>query len=178
MLPFLLAVLFAPIVFVIGAADEAGGVQTLAYLLLLAPLWFVPPKVAKQAIVAFVISGLIHIAMKAVMPSDRPSNLEWAIPMENVYATRSFPSGHTSTAVAVGLILFLLLPNRWWGWAALTWGLLVGYSRVYVGVHWPTDVIGGIAVAMVSVALTRWIGLVWESRQETQESGSSLDGTL
>jgi membrane-associated phospholipid phosphatase len=73
-----------------------------------------------------------------------------------------FPSGHTMTGVTLyGLIFYLLLPRlRSWRWrvlAAMNTGLivlLIGYSRVFLGAHYPSDVLAGYAFGLFWGALT------------------------
>lgn len=67
---------------------------------------------------------------------------------------KSFPSGHTSSAFACALILASSLP-LWAGVAALAAASMIAFSRLYLAVHYPTDVIGGILAAVLtdSVAL-------------------------
>ena len=57
----------------------------------------------------------------------------------------SFPSGHTSSSFAAGVVLFLLLPRKE-GVSAMILAFLIGISRLYVGVHYPTDVLGGMVM--------------------------------
>lgn len=62
--------------------------------------------------------------------------------------TRSFPSGHSSTAFATATMLALTYPKWYVAVPAYTWAGLVGYSRIAVGVHYPSDVIVGALVGM------------------------------
>ena len=64
----------------------------------------------------------------------------------------SFPSGHTCASFAAALAWRPYLPKRW-GNVALVCAALMGFSRLYVGVHFPTDVLCGALIG----ALSGWI---------------------
>jgi undecaprenyl-diphosphatase len=66
----------------------------------------------------------------------------------------SFPSDHTSGAFAIAFTL-LLFGRRSLGWAAFAFSVLIGVARVMVGVHYPTDVLGGVLVGAIA-ALVVW----------------------
>ncbi len=61
----------------------------------------------------------------------------------------SFPSGHSTCSMAASVVLFLKLPKKL-GVPALVLGILICLSRLYVGVHYPTDVLVGAAVGVLA----------------------------
>lgn len=67
----------------------------------------------------------------------------------------SFPSGHTCAAFAAGMIWLRALPWRWGRIAAVVLAVCMGLSRLYVGVHYPSDVMAGAIIG----ALCAWA--VW-----------------
>lgn len=69
----------------------------------------------------------------------------------------SFPSGHSSAAFATAWVMFRRLPKKA-GIPALVYAFLIAFSRLYVGVHYPSDVIGGIVLGILYAAAAVWIG--------------------
>ena len=61
----------------------------------------------------------------------------------------SFPSGHTQGAVTFYITLAQIVRRRWFSIVAIVICLLVGLTRMYLGVHWPVDVIGGMVLGVV-----------------------------
>ncbi len=97
-------------------------------------------------------SALLNIGAKLAFARGRPSLWESIAP-ETTY---SFPSGHAMGSMTLACVLFLLAWHTRWRWpvAALmgSFVVLVGWSRVYLGVHYPSDILAGWAVASAWVA--------------------------
>jgi len=79
---------------------------------------------------------------------------------------RSFPSSHTINMISVALVAVCFYGWRAW-WTFLTAGL-VGYSRIYTGSHWPSDVVTsiflGLGCAMLWLAAIEWAWRRWGAR--------------
>jgi undecaprenyl-diphosphatase len=86
---------------------------------------------------------IISQTVKNAVDRQRPV---WPDPFE-VLTSPSFPSGHSMAGVygyvVFGIVALALLPRRWPGVALITFGMLMGPSRVLLGVHWPSDVLMG-----------------------------------
>lgn len=131
---------------------------------LLLPLFFLSStrRAALVAILSWAAAGLLNLLFKDLVARPRPSNLEMTLVAsdEQIY-TRSFPSGHTVCAFAIAFALALALQGkaRWLaGATALTLAAGVGLSRIYRGVHWPSDVAASTLLALaVAWTLNSWI---------------------
>ncbi len=78
------------------------------------------------------------------------------IPPPNSY---SFPSGHSAT-MAVYASALLLIKSKW-AIFFLLWALLVGYSRIYVRVHYPIDVLGGLVLGFIITFMILKFSQIW-----------------
>lgn len=64
-------------------------------------------------------------------------------------------SAHAATTCSVALLSALILKQRWFGWVALGWTLLVCYSRIYLAYHFPLDLLYGLLLGLL-LALGAW----------------------
>ncbi|MFI5759167.1 phosphatase PAP2 family protein [Streptomyces sp. NPDC051569] len=107
---------------------------------------------------ASVLSAVLQQGLKSAVGRARP---HWPDPVDSAHYA-AFPSGHAMTAtVACGLLLWLLWhrePPRWVWIAAVAVAAVsvagVGFTRLWLGVHWFSDVLGGWLLGVFLVALT------------------------
>ena len=99
--------------------------------------------------VAVIGSALLNLGTKQLFARERPSLWESIAPE----ATYSFPSGHAMGSMTLAWVVVLLAWHTRWRVpvlvAALSFTTLVGLSRVYLGVHYPSDILAGWAAASI-----------------------------
>lgn len=80
--------------------------------------------------------------------ADNPLFMSWyEFAGAHVESDKSFPSGHTTAAFELGIAMFLVL-NKKYSWIFPVFSALVGLSRIYLMVHYVTDVLGGVLVGV------------------------------
>ncbi|MGW1161450.1 phosphatase PAP2 family protein [Streptomyces sp. NPDC002519] len=110
------------------------------------------------AVLCLAAGQAVRYGVMALVARPRPATRDWATQASGW----SFPSGHTTTAaITAGLLAFAILARAPRARAALlatvlTWGVLVGLTRVYLGVHWFSDVLGGWLFAVCWLSLSAY----------------------
>ena len=98
---------------------------------------------------------LTNCCVKLIVARPRPFSDEsslfyqlWLEVGQSIEHDTSFPSGHTSAAMAASTAVFFTCDKRW-SWTAFIFALLMGIARIYLVVHFATDVIGGFIVGFI-----------------------------
>jgi len=118
--------------------------------------------IAAQLLLVSVGSLSLNPTMKYLLDRDRPS----LFPLRGMYNWASYPSGHAILTVALYFTLALMLRRaRGWWWPFVVAPLVVlltCYSRLYLSVHWPTDLLGGALIGTV------WLLGTWTAFREVE----------
>lgn len=125
--------------------------------------WCIDKK--KGARLAWIVlgSGVINGVFKNIFRAPRPFQKGVTTPLRLETATSySFPSGHTQSATTFWVIFYRLNRQRIIQCVGIIIVLLTALSRLYLGVHWPVDVIAGIIMGLISVSI---LDLLYDEEQ-------------
>ncbi len=133
------------------------GTKGIGFILIaLILLCFAKTRRIGVCILAGIIVGALftNVIIKNAVARPRPYTHEeyrglWEAVGASQESEHSFPSGHTTTAMAFAAAFFLA-GNKKWSWTGFLVALLMGWTRIYLIVHYATDVIGGIIVGGVA----------------------------
>jgi membrane-associated phospholipid phosphatase len=132
-------------------------------LLLCAVIYRRSWRAATVFLVTVALSITVHSVMKEAFGRTRPGLVPWLDTAE----TYAYPSGHAAGAMVVLLTGALLLGGRQSVLVALLVAVAIGLSRIALGVHWPSDVIGGWTygggMAMIGYAVAQRVEHLKES---------------
>ncbi|MCX4759916.1 phosphatase PAP2 family protein [Streptomyces sp. NBC_01275] len=125
------------------------------------------------ALAVLLAGQAIRAGLMELLARARPPRAGWATPASG-YA---FPSGHTTTAaLAAGLLVWAVSRRAEPALAltactvALCWATAVGLTRVYLGVHWASDVLGGWLLAAAWLGLCAWAVARWLPEEFTRRT--------
>jgi undecaprenyl-diphosphatase len=102
-----------------------------------------------QLAATLALAGILTFALKSAFDRERPFRSHDIIEQLSEGGSSSFPSGHTLETFALATALALSFRRKWIGVPAFLWAMLVGYSRMALGVHFPSDVLGGCLLGIL-----------------------------
>ena len=108
---------------------------------------------------ALAVNTIISQGLKYTINRERPYEKYPLLinPYDKTELGKSFPSGHTSTAFSLAASLSIEYKKWYFVVPAYAYAASVGYSRLYLGEHYPTDVLAGAAVGIGSAYLSNWL---------------------
>ena len=154
---------------------QLGNTGMLFIVLGLAMLLFRQTRKAGASALYAMLIGLVvvNFTIKPLVARARPwlviENFVNLVPEKD---PNSFPSGHTNAAFAFAVAVCLSAPKKWMKVTAVCMAAVMGLSRLYVGVHFPSDVLAGAVIgSLCGVAGAFVVKAVWEmlSRRRPQD---------
>lgn len=134
------------------------------------------PKYRKQVpffLAALIVSFLLGEGIiKNLVERIRPFQVEGAVLLIHAPSGYSFPSGHTATSFACAMALWKI--NRHMGAAGFTIAGLIGFSRLYLYVHYPTDVLCGIVLGIATAMCLYWLLQNYKNKPSRMEMDTRM----
>ncbi len=148
----------APFQLITSTGDEA-------FMMFLLPLlyWCLDRLLGIRMLALFILSTYVNVAAKVLADQPRPRLYDsrvWAY--SDVGGTGGFPSNHTQNSVILWGYLCMQLRKRWLWIVGIALVILTPLSRLYLGVHFPHDLLGGFVLGMLLLGAY----LVWEPDAE------------
>lgn len=132
--------------------QAGGGVIALFIMPVIAAVVMLLTRGVWAALVVLPLRPLTQWAvetLKGLFERPRPPHREIAV------ALSSYPSGHSAVAASLIVVLALLIRLRWFSLIGLIYVIAMGYSRLYLNVHWFTDILAGTALG-IAIGLVVW----------------------
>ena len=129
------------------------------YILIAAIIfWCVNKRFGYKLGFALLTSTIVNTALKATINISRPIGTPGIRSLRVETATgQAFPSGHTQGAATLWVSAIIQVKKRWMYITGISAIILVGCSRLYLGVHWPIDIMGGIVIGTLWVFISNYI---------------------
>ena len=117
---------------------------------------------------------IVNVCMKngfaRIRPYETLTDLLFLIEKQSDF---SFPSGHSASSFASAVVLFKQLPKRY-GIPILILAVLIAFSRIYMGVHYPTDILAGILIGSIVALLIVYVNKRIEKKKIMTNNGKKV----
>lgn len=106
------------------------------------------------------VNSIVNNVLKVIVMRPRPGHdpiiRELMHQLEDPGTNYSFFSAHSSNSVCLALFSALYFKNKYYSFVAFLWTIFIAYSRIYVGKHYPLDVICGLLFGLLTGYLSYW----------------------
>ncbi len=120
-------------------------------------LLFVVEVVVAAFFARYALVSLIRYYLPRIRPFDKIEDINFLLEQKD---SMSFPSGHTAFVFAISTVIYFY--NRKIGVILFILSFLMGVTRIIVGVHWPSDILGGVVVGILSGAIVSELFLLFK----------------
>jgi len=150
-----------------GIMETASFIGTPEFFLILIPFiyWNIDRRIGIRAILVVFIFDFVNASLKFLFHQPRPYWLGGVKDFGDVggEGTYGLPSGHSGRTLALSGYLATQVKRNWFWTATIVYILIVGFSRMYFGVHFPHDVLGGWLLGFLAIwSLAKWEGDIRE----------------
>lgn len=133
--------------------------ETLYFLVLPLLLWLYDKRFARYMTSVFLLGYWFNGALKELFNTPRPTSDQ--VRVVRPEGDGAFPSGHAMNPLTFWGAMALQVHKTWLSVALGVLVFAIGFSRLYLGVHWPLDVLGGWAIGAVMLFLFEWSRSFW-----------------
>lgn len=121
-------------------------------------IWIIGGLVLAVVLSDQISSGIIKEVVQRFRPSRSP-DIQHLVELVRDYrgGKYGFVSSHAANSFSIALLTSLIIKNRYYTITAFFWAILVSYSRIYLGVHYPGDILGGMIVGMCCALFVNWL---------------------
>ncbi len=145
-------------------------------------IWLVLALVLCIVISDQVASGILKHMVKRLRPSH-VDDLRGLVHLVRDYSggMYGFASSHASNTVGFALLSSLIMKKRNYTFAIFSWAIITSYSRIYLGVHYPGDILGGALIGSIAALLCYWVLRRYRSEQlvhNNERTTAEFDKTI